>query len=183
MKNTLYISETRWSEWMESMRKDVECTFGILKGRFRILKAGVRCHGIAVADDIWKTCCALHNMLLEVDGITGEWDGVNGLFDFNTESERLPFALQRLTNPSEQRNYDSSGMGPGRSLDDDDYPEAEGITNCAIRDVSRDQINNVNYLTADSFQKRLVQNFDIIFQQHKIKWTKQSNTDKMPCCI
>jgi hypothetical protein len=33
--------EIRWSEWIESMRKDVECTFGILKGRFRILKSGI----------------------------------------------------------------------------------------------------------------------------------------------
>jgi len=25
--------EMRWSKWLESMRKDVECAFGILKGR------------------------------------------------------------------------------------------------------------------------------------------------------
>ena len=68
MKQTLYITETRWSQWLESMRKDVECTFGILKGRWRILKAGIRVHGIDTADSIWMTCCALHNMLLEVDG-------------------------------------------------------------------------------------------------------------------
>ena len=29
------------SEWLESIRKDVECTFGILKGRFRVLRLGV----------------------------------------------------------------------------------------------------------------------------------------------
>ncbi len=28
--------EIRWSKWMELVRKDVECTFGILKGRWRI---------------------------------------------------------------------------------------------------------------------------------------------------
>jgi hypothetical protein len=33
--------EICWSKWLESMYKDVECTFGILKGRWRILKAGV----------------------------------------------------------------------------------------------------------------------------------------------
>ena len=38
-------------------------------------------------------------MLLEVDGITGQWEGDTGCFDFENESERLPFALQRLTNP------------------------------------------------------------------------------------
>jgi len=28
------MDEIRWSRWVESMRKDVECTFGILKGRW-----------------------------------------------------------------------------------------------------------------------------------------------------
>ena len=27
------MDEICWSKWLESMRKDVECTFGILKGR------------------------------------------------------------------------------------------------------------------------------------------------------
>lgn len=31
-KHTTSIIEQRWSKWAESMRKDVECTFGILKG-------------------------------------------------------------------------------------------------------------------------------------------------------
>ena len=30
------IDKMRWSRWVESMRKEVECTFGILKGRWRI---------------------------------------------------------------------------------------------------------------------------------------------------
>lgn len=32
-KDTISIKEQRWSRWAESMRKDVECTFGILKGK------------------------------------------------------------------------------------------------------------------------------------------------------
>ena len=52
MKQTMYISETRWSQWLESMRKDVEFTFGILKGHWRILKAGVCFHGVEMADNI-----------------------------------------------------------------------------------------------------------------------------------
>jgi hypothetical protein len=35
-------SETRWSGLIESLRKDVECLFGILKKRFMILKHAVR---------------------------------------------------------------------------------------------------------------------------------------------
>jgi len=34
-KTTIDTNEIQWSKWLESMRKDVECTFGILKGRWR----------------------------------------------------------------------------------------------------------------------------------------------------
>jgi hypothetical protein len=69
---TSNMDEIRWSRWLESMRKDVECTFSILKGRWRILKAGVRIHVVDGVDDVWLTCCALHNWLLDIDGLNGE---------------------------------------------------------------------------------------------------------------
>ena len=30
-------------------------------------------HGIECADNIWFTCCALHNILLHVDGLDKKW--------------------------------------------------------------------------------------------------------------
>lgn len=66
--------QLRWSKWIESLRKDVECTFGIIKGRFRCLKSGVRLHGVGAVDDLWATVCALHNYLLESDELDGEWN-------------------------------------------------------------------------------------------------------------
>ena len=71
MKDSQLRSEIRFSEWLESLRKDVECTFGILKGRWRILKSGIRLWGIGKCDDTWLTCCALQNMLLEVGELAG----------------------------------------------------------------------------------------------------------------
>jgi hypothetical protein len=56
------------------MRKDVECTFGILKGRWRILKSGVYLKSAVGIDPVWFTCCALHNWLLEVDGLDEQWE-------------------------------------------------------------------------------------------------------------
>jgi hypothetical protein len=59
------------------MCKDVECAFGILKGRFHILKTGIHMHGVEACDKIWQTCCALHNMPLDIDGLEQGWeDGV-----------------------------------------------------------------------------------------------------------
>ncbi len=69
------IDKIHWSKWLKSIRKDVECTFGILKGRWRMLKSGVKIHGVDLVDNIWFTCCALHNWLLDVDGLGEEWAG------------------------------------------------------------------------------------------------------------
>ena len=42
LKHTNLRDEIRFSEWIESMRKDVGCTFGILKGRWRVLRYGIK---------------------------------------------------------------------------------------------------------------------------------------------
>ncbi len=67
----------KWSQWLESIRKDVECTFGILKKRFRILTSGIRNQKEHCVTAIFKTCCALHNQLLEYDG----WEFDDSLTD------------------------------------------------------------------------------------------------------
>ncbi|CAM9763923.1 unnamed protein product, partial [Hapterophycus canaliculatus] len=61
--------ESRWSKALESVRKDVECFFGILKGRFRILKLGILFHDRDAIDYMFFTCCTLHNMLHAFDGL------------------------------------------------------------------------------------------------------------------
>jgi hypothetical protein len=61
-------SEVIFAEWMESIRKDVECTFGMLKERFRILKNKIQYHDIKIIEAIFKMCCILHNMILVYNG-------------------------------------------------------------------------------------------------------------------
>lgn len=60
--------EGKWSKHVESLRKDVECTFGILKKRFAILKHRSRLHSKELIEDIFRSCCVLHNMNYEFDG-------------------------------------------------------------------------------------------------------------------
>lgn len=57
-----------WSEWLESVRKDVECTFGILKARFRFLKMPIEYHCKYTIECVFKSCCILHNMLILWNG-------------------------------------------------------------------------------------------------------------------
>ena len=59
----------RFSGWLEAMCKDVECLFGIVKRRFTLIRCGLRFQTIKKCDQMWLTCCALHNILLMVDGL------------------------------------------------------------------------------------------------------------------
>ena len=101
------MDKIRWSKWLESMRKDVECTFGIFKGRWQILKSGIWIQGIYAVDNIWVACCALHNWLLEIDGLNAElsevsmpvsdWEGDLCDCDFEGLNVRIPWLLARLS--------------------------------------------------------------------------------------
>ena len=62
-------AEGKWSKHVESLRKDVECTFGILKKRFAILKNHCRIHSKEQIEDIFRICCILHNMNHDFDGL------------------------------------------------------------------------------------------------------------------
>ena len=48
----------QWSKRLESVRKDAECTFGVLKQRFRILKTPFVCLSAALVDATFRACCA-----------------------------------------------------------------------------------------------------------------------------
>jgi hypothetical protein len=64
--------EMRWSKNVESVRKDIEGVFGILKIRFRFLKNFNNLCEQSSIDDAFTTCCILHNMMLQKDGYLEE---------------------------------------------------------------------------------------------------------------
>ncbi|MFN9978837.1 MAG: hypothetical protein ACK53Y_02925, partial [bacterium] len=64
-----------------------------------------------MTNKIWKTCCTLHNWLLEVDGIDGEWTGAICQHDQTDIMQHAPLALQQLQLGFDPRSDDVSGMG------------------------------------------------------------------------
>jgi hypothetical protein len=162
----------------------VECTFGILKGRWRILKTGIRLHTLEAADRFWKMCCALHNMLLDidgldekwVDGVRSDWEGTLGHHEDQDAIRNVPFAIQRLnvTCPN-ARTFDSSGMGPG----DDADPQAvhDGLLPLVVdnnNSTAPDGARVVRHLSLDYFRSKLVEHFDILWQQKNVVWPEGS---------
>ena len=68
-KNRINKQSVLWSEWLESVRKDVECFFGVLKIRFRFFRNGIGYHTREDIEAAFKTACTLHNMILLFDGL------------------------------------------------------------------------------------------------------------------
>jgi hypothetical protein len=188
IKTTYDEREVRWSHWLESLHKDVECTFGILKGRWRILKAGIRLHGIDAPDKVWMTCCALHNWLLEVDGlddkweqgVPADWEGELGEHSPADASQFLPNAIDMLHNPVARRAYGSSsrnGRGPdGDEAGDDEEEDGDGtgteVEEQADADLS--VIRVVRNLSMPYFRRKLVEHFDIQFRKGLLQWPSRA---------
>jgi hypothetical protein len=176
----------RWSQWLEAMRKTVECTFGILKGRWRILKAGIRVHGVEKADAIWHTCCALHNWLLEFDGLEGPvggvqascWEGEDGeLGEYTVErfaGQQAINAIQAINNTPQARRFDLSGMGAGDDVDPIEAPAVGRNNYDALH--ARLQANRTNSprvvkdLPLDYFRDHLIEHFDIKWRRNEVDW-------------
>jgi len=115
-----------WSRWLESVRKDIECTFGILKGRFRILKIPCLLQKKEEIDNTFWTCCIMHNKIMNCDNKYRAWekdmhwnaeDGLHAMNDLEDNANalrRVAGQLQRL-NMRVSRSLDMSSMGSSRA--------------------------------------------------------------------
>ena len=167
----------RFSEWLESMRKDVECTFGILKGRFAILRYGLRFHDISRCDQLWLTCCALHNLLLNEDGLDEDWENgvpscwedINNQYDMRLKRNNTPFAISKLNSCFNPTVGDST---------EPLYATTQNTTVDSSFKYEKYTVNNkriVSKMPLEIFQQCLVNHFDIRFKQNDIVWPQRIN--------
>ena len=161
MKHPITYEQIRFSEWIESMRKDIECTFGILKHRFAILKNGVRLGSINQCDQVWRTCCALHNRLLFVDELDKGWETGRPMYSHEDVNTETPFAINRLTNHPSENNV-------ARNTE---YP---------VNFFNKYSVNGrriVSKMPLNVFQERLIHHFDIRFKNNDIQWPQRSKNN------
>ena len=176
-------AELRWSKWIEALRKDVECAFGIMKGRFRILKTGIRLHGTEAVDDLWATCCALHNMLLEADGLSAEWEnGVKSDWEGemgNHDAADIPMIFRRVGGSA---TTDLSGMGRGGDEDmtvrhfgaaapPSPAPAPAANANAAAAGPAPTPVRS---LSLREFRGKLIEHFEILWGRREVVWPSRN---------
>ena len=151
----------RFSEWLESMRKQVECTFGIMKQRFSMLRHGIRLSSIKNCDLTWITCCALHNMLLFHDGFDTNWNSTDFESSLNGVSHNNPpadssFAMNRL-NREMTGNISTSNTR---------------VNPQSFHKYTVDGKRVVSKMPLNLFRDCLVRHFDIRFKNNSVHWPK-----------
>ena len=58
-----------FSSKIQIIRKDIECFFGIMKKRWKILDNGIRFSDMQDVEKMFTDCCMLHNNMLSRDGV------------------------------------------------------------------------------------------------------------------
>lgn len=132
----------RFSQRVESVRKDVECTFGILKKRWRILKNHMLIQTKPRIDNIVFTCAIFHNMLIDYD----EWNDEDDDYDIGADVG-ADFLDPRVVN-LRRGPADHSYAGGGNLSVEDVQVESEWM----------------------SLRKNLVQHYMYCFRSNVIKW-------------
>ena len=173
-KNSSTQEEYQWSEMVESLRKDIECFFGILKQIFAVLKYGCRLHNLEEVDNVFLACCAMYNEKFIISGRDKPWETTiisdHDTADLNVEEAavfrrtmQIQDSLRRVAsgyvahNSENIRRTDESlaaGMGTGEHQLSDS------------QDVEVDEID----ISHDERKQQLINHFAVALNKREVVW-------------
>lgn len=129
-----------WTEMLESLRKDVEKLFGEMKQEFAILKYGSRFNDLTLMDNIFLTCCAIHNQRKTLAGMDEMWNLDIIINAVDDDLCQVPAAVFRRLEEYQRLEAipddDGSAMGGGENLIlpfDDNILEEHDITHDIVK--------------------------------------------------
>ena len=121
--------------------------YGIMKKRFPIFKNPIRFFQVKDIDNMWPTCCALHNWLLELDGFKG--------FDVGNDEEDF-----------EARTFDNSGA-PSVNANTSTHTEAHAFRRNETRVEQPSEFHTM--------RKKLVVHYAQQKKKGKLEWLRGRN--------
>jgi hypothetical protein len=158
------LEEKRYSEWVESVRKDIECAFGILKARFRLFLNPIQLHRFADIEFAWKAAIMIHNLLITYDGSDiSDWE--RNLDWVNISPDVDDSVFQEQIRIDDFITEDSASAGSRirmRPIMRDTTPVGRSFT----------ANNSIEYSMR---KKMLVTNFNQMFLLSLVKWPCRTN--------
>jgi Plant transposon protein len=157
--------EYNWSEMLESLRKDIECLFGQMKQEFAILKYGSRFNSMELMDDIFLTCCAIHNQRKIISGSHLPWSDKERMDEEESDLSQTSAAIWRRLR--EQSRLDSMLEGNGN-----------GGVGSGEHNILAEVTNPVQQqdLIFKMVKQRLVTHSDIANKKGEVYWPTRDGT-------
>lgn len=150
----------KFNDWLESVRKDVECFFGILKKRFRILKNATNLHSVKSVHYLFVACCILHNMILSIDEENIDWDAENNWKSIVSLSDPV-------THDEEMQNA-SSEINFSEIIDD----ENEGCEIDFATLVEQTELDENAAIKFEELRGRISKHLQFVFTSKELKWPR-----------
>lgn len=148
-----------WSEMLESLRKDVECLFGEMKQEFAVLKYGCRFSSLDVVDDIFLTCCAIHNQRKIIAGLDQMWKTGEIVSDEESDLCQSEAAIFRRLSERHDRE-ENNGMGGGEHT------------------VQVDEVEVEHEDLHDVLRKKLITHFKVAHEKGEVFWPTRDGVIK-----
>lgn len=160
LKHTSDEDKSRWSEFAESVRKDVECSFGILKKRYQFLKGAITWHRKSDIDNAVFSCVILHNMLHEFDGYDKKWDDEINNNHFDEEEEIALNRIRRRVVRAVENVEDYSDVGYLRI----------NMNNICYANILDDDVAVEISTEHELLRNKLIKHLDVQYLNGKLRW-------------
>ena len=151
---------------------DIECAFGILKGMFCILKYGLIFQHVKNCDILFRTLCALHNILLKEDGLDKKWMRVQQAQEEDIRHcNQMPAILLRL----DSLFVEYSNSANAKNSESVPY-EVPAWKRKLQRRSQSFTINNARVdrlMPQHLFVECLVEHFSILYERKEVVWPKK----------
>ena len=157
------------------MHKDIKYVFKILKGRFRILKYGMRFRKVENCDMLFKTLCAMHNFLIKEDGLDIGWMNYKDMLEEDQmKRNQFPSMLLRLYNLCMEIINSSS--------EEEETHTPWKRVMCSIKHKFTNKKKRiVRKMPQKIFIECLFEQFTICYKDEKIAWPRRTLTDNNNC--
>ena len=149
--------EADWSELLESLRKDIDRLFGIIKQMFAIIKYGCRITEKEEADNVFLTCLAIYQQKKNLFQVYGQpWElTYAGIMEGAIDQEGAQHPINRM-----RMEAAAFELGLG-----EDQEVAPGGADDAERDMNHDER-----------KKALITHFKVMKSKKEIVWPSQFRT-------
>jgi len=155
-------AEMCWSEMCESLRKDVECFFGVLKQMFAILKYGCRFQDQSVMDHVFLTCVAIYNQRFMQSSSDEPWEELVSLHSLDADTDEADSDAAVFN-----RIRDINGVVPESGIG---LPDG-----MAFEDEEDDTETDLDH---DARKKMLIEHFNYLLSQDRILWPRRVGSSR-----